>query len=827
MANAVFENLSLIAASLTKRDYKGPSTQASLSRALMEGTVNHDQFPGLNLLQDKVTPQEPSESRYLANGAFASILEAQKSRDTGPYVDIYDYQAAVKVQSRLEYEKKKNIPEFQQNVECSLTDNDLLNLVQVFVAWTGMDPEGLSPDESEYRDWTPEEMQNELNKVRAFLHNDLNRTLGLTGVLASINEAMFMSDLDRYSEDELMAYAVLFHLNLEPLEYVQEAMRNRYAVLRESGATPVELEEKQKENERTYIQDFKALILENKIWMVDRLRLWRWREEVFLGRVEEALEEYPGVQVVFEFETVAELLDVGIDNYFMRVGEVKREELIERYFYFDLYHMAGMLANGTERETTFTTNMLHDDLADLIITLLEELEVDPRHVLGPLGIHSIVNKEKTEVLANLYRKPRQINEEVLMLACSHAGLETVKSTEVESKDGTIFSERQTKPMYVLIEELASQYLSPQFYTGVEYHRYYLATLTSFTTASGESVTEGNDGDLLFYGVGDGFSRYRVYKPIELATVFDATRDFIDPYSRIKHPFNPLKWSRFSQSSIQRLLMIVLPQLRTKSKSARRQDADGNKEKSGRPDLDFLEKSIIEVFSILDGQTAIADDPQTAASRLEKKFGSELFQAQPIPALLEIEKAMHPKQTQERLISFLRDNLDAIREPLMGYFAYLWQLGVQFSDWETAMIRIDDASVKAGIESDDLWRHVDPETTSNLTSKIFNMLTVETEKYSNIIGTDGVDYTFYVKSLRFVRYYLGSYRIEWYDELATIEGLFHLMLQSNNLSYYHHLQTCGNWLLTTANYYMVAIADQSPLENEITIVGSPLHPGQNV
>lgn len=811
MSNQILKRLDYLENVLTEIPYKGPTTTAELSDAIISGKYNPEDFPGLTKKNGfsmtsptidrkkykiSLIPSSPefeddesiaSDIEYVEDYPYPSRPGAVESVDVGTHIDSSNFQARLIAMSKKELKNKEGDSEFQRNVNCPLTDNELLSAELIFTAWTGIDPYGISPDETEYRKWTFDEMINELNKVKSFLGQELNRTLGLSGVMAKINEAMFMNELDRFTEDELMGYAVMFHMDLSRLQDTQESLANYYAAYMSTETTTVaDLERRQIENEIVFLNELKSIIIDFKVWMIERLRLWRWREEVYLGRVGDALATYPGIEVKHSFESTTELLSVNMSNYFLRGGEVKRETLMDRYKFFDLYHMAGMLSSGVSRDVTFDTNMKFEDLADLIIALMDDMELEPRHVVTPLGVQVIHNQEKGEVLYNLYRN-QSYDSETLYLACTHAGIQINKETEVELEDETVFVRRQNKPQYVLAEELASQYLSPQFYTGIEAHREWTSALSTFTTLSGDRVVMGEDGDYLFFGVGDGVSVYRVYRPSELAEVFSATDRFIDPYSFFRHEDMPQKWSSFSIQSIHRLTRVVLPQLRAKSKTSRRRD------------IDFLEETIFKNLNIMDGDVNFDPNDPTVGEMIK------------------------PRRVQDRIIKKLTRDLESIRGPLMEFLVALWNTGVQFSDWWTKMIKIDENTIASAIVSDPTWKHIDPETTVNLTEKITKMLVIDIEKYINVMSLKGERYGRMIKSLRLIKFYHGAYRIDWDDELSTIEGHLYRMVQANNMSYYQHLRTSGNWLMATANFYSVKIFGQVFGDISISFLSNPVHP----
>jgi hypothetical protein len=743
------------------------------------------------------------------------------------YIDPYVFSSTVTAESREIVKTKSTDPTYRANTECPLTDDELLDLTLIFTLWTGIDIEGVTPDGREYRAWTYQEILNEMNDVRAFMKNELNTTFGLSGVMAHINECMFMNELDKFTEEQLMGYASLFHLDLSALDELQTVLSDSYVQSianslssngDEGNTSTSDAAELQEANRKAYVRELQSIILQFKIDLMDRLRLWRWREEVILGRVENSLDVYPGVEITNNFETVGEIYENGIDSYTIRIGDVKRETLMDRFKFVELYHMAGMLATYYPREVTFSTGMLYDDLADMIVDMIETIDFDQRQLLTPLGFYTVHNSEKQEVQYKFHNKEIYFDTENLMVAAGHAGIETFRQTEVwestneyatmtndeDDRDLAMSMRNDKKPDYVLAEEIISQYVSPQFFSGIEAHRDYHSAITSLRTMSGIIVEPLGDLDFLFYGVGDGFSQYRVYTPKELTDVFSANEDFFDPYSIRDQPDKPQKWSRFSVQSINRLIRVVLPVM-----SDRIQTSSAGAQKKQQA-LTNLNQVIQQTFETLGVQRL----------RLTSLKGIDE---------VTIRDYIQPRMQQARIINRLKSDLDMIRSPLADFLVFLFNTGMQFSDWSTVMTRITENAIQVGMEWDPDWKHIDPETTSNLNEKIFRMLTLDFEKYSHILvprlkrdllaNTDGgsgdqesenepvtedEDYSYLLRELRLVKHYKGAYRLDWDDELATIEGHFFRMRKANNYSYYQHLKTSGNWLMATAHYYALEI-----------------------
>jgi len=804
------------------------------------------------------------------------------------------------------------------------------------------------------RGYTEQEMLDALQGVKQFSINDLNDTLGLSGRMAELNAVMSMRDLTgytdqeisqlrangslseqkleematmgRFSETELLAYLAMFHVDMTSIPDMIDAMEEQYGKeYITEGSTDETMASIQDSNTEHYLNALRGLVLEFRVSSLDRLRLWRWREEVLLGRVGNTLPNYPGVPVSYYFETTEELLANGISSYYLRVGEAKRETLMDYYEFFDLYHMAGMLAHAHPDDIKFDSGMIFEDLADLVLLMLNDLALDPRHLLSPLGVQSIFNSEPTEFIFNLSQYKGNIraanrdpdlenpigvgtdhDEEKLKLACTHAGIKVSVATEVEVpldpnlQDPSDLSELVTvngidptinglpiettfvtitepKPVRVLLEELTSQYLSPQFYSAIEHHRNFEGALSSFITLSGDRITNANQSELIFYGVGDGLSTYNVYTPRELVNVFRSTKQFFDPTSIKRNPELPYLWSTFSAQSIQRLLLIVIPRLRviyhgfsstgqiqsvTRDPSQTLEDLDRRLyqlETTGevyREDLNQLEQVIATNFEVLN-----VVDPDTI-DEIIKPMGRQANIIEHLKAHMD----NYLNATKENQ-TLLQSNLPGedlslvnygIRGDLTLFFAHLFNLGQQFSNW-TQFTDVNPEAVRQGLLANNNYKYVNPEWTVNLTEKIFNMVTLEFEKYFDVrdVVLDHVDhvpdlssadvfgsvldepanlelrdpvnvefvnqerkrvqmkrgkqYGQYLRELRLVKHYNDAYRIDWNDELATINGQLLRVVQANKLSLYEYIQTTGNWFMSTAYFYSIVFTGVPPVE----------------
>lgn len=700
-----------------------------------------------------------------------ALLENSSKTVTFPYDEISDEQLA------REFDDSYYI-----NTECDLLDDQKIILLKVFTGWTGIE---YGTDPMTGKEFSEDEMIEELNIVRKFLRIDLNSTLRITGILAEINSIMFMNEFDPFTEDDLMGYVTLFHINVDALNDFQDQMDVEYSRLYIDGeVSNDDLIGQQEYNENRYLNKLKQTILHDKVKMLDRLRLWRWREEVLLSQVGDSLPVFPGIMSLFQPESASTINERGITSYYFRIGEVKREILMDRYTYFDIYHTAGRLAMGTKNDVEFTVDMHFEDLVDLLLLIIDDLAIDPRHLLTPLGVRIIFNREENEVIFNLSDKKKYgHNRERLYIACTHAGMLLKSKTIVEDMDDSITEIIEMKPDFVLIEELTSQYLSPQFYSVIENHRHVGDAILNIKTLNDERVFSGIGNeklakDVIFYGIGDGLSRYQVFTARELADTFLDSCNFFNPWSIVENPNDPHLWQRFSEQSVRRLLKIVIPRL--------------EKNPEDKIAIEDLKRSIVDCLDSID------ENDDTVSGYIK------------------------PKNRQQRIITMINSKINHLKGDIGLFLSFLFNLGKQFSDWQEDMIGLNEIAISIAIHDDPNIKIMNPEWSINLTGKIFTMVTYDVEKYIHMINEeDGKDYGNYFKELRLVKFYNHSYRIDWNDELATIGGQLNKIVNANKLGLYEFIRSSGNWFISTANYYSTIFLGSPIVDIEISLTARPV------
>lgn len=635
---------------------------------------------------------------------------------------------------------KKSIVEDEK---CPLGMDEKMILIAVFSTWTSI----------KYNDHSEAEILDQMAKVKKFISEDLVKILNLDGPMAEITGAMHMDELDEFIEIDLMNYVNLFHIDVGSLNDLQDKMDEDFAKISKEESQEV-LQEISERNEQQLMSNLKMLIMQFKIDCLERLRIWRWREEVLLGHAVKNFVNFPGVFSIHdaEKEHAYTILENGIEYYYLRVGEAKRELLVEKYTYFDLFHMASILGSAHPRDVVLTTGITIEDVADMILLLLEDLGADPRHLLTPLGIRIIVNKEADEVSYN-FRK--ELDTETLALACSQMGVDA------------------HKPTNVLIEELSTQYVLPHFYSGIEQHRNWEAAIGSKTLVSMKSVFTVEDHGLIFYGTGNGTSKYRVYTPTDLITSFESGV-FLDPWSMKNNADNPLLWRTFSDQNIDRLLKHVIPAVHRRSKRL-------------RPDLDRLISVIVANF-------------ESRENNITPSQGVYVNQVDRQKIVLgKIKMAMRDPKSRSQIGTFL---------------SYFFNTGIYFSEWDRYMLNINNRSIEAAIINNPLWKRVHPEWTSNLNGKVFDMLTMHYEKYLDFDAGD------YIRELKLVKLYNDEYKMDFNSEESSIEGYMITMRRLNGISMFESIRTFGNWMMVTADYYHEILFGVKIVDTEISISLGP-------
>ena len=671
--------------------------------------------------------------------------------DAGTYVDIYDNSAQLSIRDKFLNELAPDPND--------VYDSSTQRIGQAFELICGINLETTLDDDGNR--WTPERVIETINETRAFINTEVRTVLGLKGIMGEIFQALFYSELRTRSNEELEAYAALFRLNI--LEF--------------------------NPNGPTYRRDLENMVIEFNYWVLERLRWWQWRDEVLFNKAGIEYQYYPGISIV-EFESTEQIHLNGPAFYYPRVGSITQEFLLNKFHYFDLCHTAGVLALMTPTPLVLTTNSEPEFLANLIISMLEFYpNIDPRGFLTPFGPRRVHNAEENEYSHNFSRyHPDNDSIETLRPKLIRAAYDAGVSIYVcDINDDIMDDEIVEKPTYALASEVMAQYMSPQFYTGVEGHRNYLSTLKSYKSLSGKPITEFKNYELLFYGVGDGTSYYRFYTWRDLYEIFYANLDFVDPYSVSSDPERPERWSRFSKQSIRRLQRVILPSVLKKTVKY--------------PELNHLISKVADL---------IVDIMK------KNEVRNENFRANYQKTLLEVlQREVSLNSTDDENL-FLKEN---VGQQITEYFTNLYNIGAQFSDWEENFQNNPEKKAQYYQEESagekGYYAYLPAEYHEDLHDKIFTMVTHEVALYSNIHTPSG-NLKRVFDELRIVRDFGDRFCTSYEDELESISGRLYLIMQAANFGYFDFIRTSGNWLMSTAYFYQQSIFEKESTSKMVTL-----------
>lgn len=615
-----------------------------------------------------------------------------------------------------------------------------MEIISLFQIWTSMP----------YQDHSLTAIIKEFENIRLFLKS-LSQTLRLFGFVKEINEAIFWNELERFEEYELEVYIKIMGIDVGDLLIIREEDQSK--------------------------KDMMHFILSWKVRQLEKLRLWRWRQEVFVGGIGSRIEEFPGQPNFFEFETNSDLRLQGISTYFLLVGETRRETLMDMYEYFDLYHMAGCLALFRTKEVEFNTSMTLSDLADLIMSLLKDLEINPFNLLTPLGIIPIGNSEFEEINFKMLYKAQDLDD--MKLIASKMGIPLLVHVSEVLPDGSTFEKLEPKEATILYDDIASAYFCPRFFSRIENWRNVVDAIGAETNSiNGHSIFESKEDMILFYGVPGTTYQFFTFEELEMSFVHG---NFYIPSSIAEFPTNISAWERFSESNIRRLQMTVLKAM--------------------------YERSAPEI--------------QEKIEKLSDKISENLALInQEIPEVFD----MKPRQRQEYIVKSLQTDLN--ETAMTTFLLRMMSVGSEISDWDTKMIEIGSLNIAVVLEDDPSWKEVDPTFTRNLDDKIFDII-FSLEEIMSFEDMTGFNVFEFVKDLRLVRMNSDVTMIEWNDDSATIWGRMQLMYKAADLGLYDYVRISAAHLMVTSKYYYrlffgrdmsdvvigISLNDSNPLEDQ--------------
>ena len=343
-----------------------------------------------------------------------------------------------------------------------------------------------------------------------FVQNHWNRLLHLSHILGEINSTFIFDSPVQFSYIQLVSYCRYMGMNLESVleKYSDKVLVDHHSEL---GRTETPL-----------IIELIEFISRDRFRMLERMRIHRWYTDILFGFSTMKEPDFDGDLFYEEFDKIETIKINGMSFYYDLIGETTVESLLRRYEKFELLCISGVLSLNYSKEVRIIDSDTREDIAKLIMYLIEDQEIDPRHVITPVGLFPIINSEISEEIFNL----SMYDSQDLYSFANIYGIEIEKGNKLKLDECVYFA-------------LASEYLSKQFYSTPENHR----DLFECINAHPDIANLYERGEFVLYGHGDGISKYLLI-PIDLLA-----SDLQNLYFR------------FRKTQLKRLKDYVIPSLR--------------------------------------------------------------------------------------------------------------------------------------------------------------------------------------------------------------------------------------------------------------------------
>jgi hypothetical protein len=238
---------------------------------------------------------------------------------------------------------------------------------------------------------------------------------------------------------------------------------------------------------------------------IEMMYYGRYIIDVFLNG---ETKEYQGVYYFFPVDSCSTILQNGITHYFPRIGSITYQGLLNNYKRYELILYLKALAELLKEPHTIYLNT--PDLALSILFMLEKANLDPRAILtyhGPIIIsQSLI--------------PNLIN----------------KSNSTMNKVSNIYQIRNL-PYPVLYCDIMFYDISKSFFRNPSNYKSEKEQIINRFTY--DDVYYPNIGNKIYYGYGDGLSKYTIYDLDKLLKLWKDKEVFWDPENQTIFPMHTI------------------------------------------------------------------------------------------------------------------------------------------------------------------------------------------------------------------------------------------------------------------------------------------------
>lgn len=272
-------------------------------------------------------------------------------------------------------------------------------------------------------------------------------------------------------------------------------------------------------------------LLNDKLKRVEQRRYYRYIKDVLLCGEDG---EFGGVSTYYKFPSVSQIMDRGMSAWFMRIGELTVESLVDRYSTYELLTFAKMLSFvaqrpfilGVSASSSGGTKTTKDELAAIVIDLTEQANLDPRIYLtdtAPIVLHK-------DWEYNLF----MVDHAGIMAKMIDYGLNS------DDRPGALLNVADSYHKLVFAQLDNNFWDKPYEFLSIEEQ---IVNTTLYTDPS----TLILDVDWpLYFGKGDGVERFKVFSQGELDTLWRKDLRFTNP---------SVEGSTFSLRQVKSLLQL--------------------------------------------------------------------------------------------------------------------------------------------------------------------------------------------------------------------------------------------------------------------------------
>lgn len=275
-------------------------------------------------------------------------------------------------------------------------------------------------------------------------------------------------------------------------------------------------------NTKTYVMKLQLLLLKKQRFIElmkrhEHIELILFRMYRSMDRLNNDVKELD--LIYYEVPDEDEVMNNGMDFYYLRIGSLTVQNLLARYTREELMMFLVPIILLNRKPYAFDVLRTNDQLAAEIVSLTKDLKRDVRNILGPNMIWKVHNLEPKE-------------QDLLISDFWHYDVDNLYDAFYwQGLTGDQYNADQVYAEYCL-----NVLTKPNFCTSIMQSKVRIDE--DDTKYYVNNVVYGDDA--LFYGIRIGGQKYNMYSQKELAKSFDENKAFIDPLTGKEFPYYAIR-----------------------------------------------------------------------------------------------------------------------------------------------------------------------------------------------------------------------------------------------------------------------------------------------